>query len=272
MSVGLYCWTESQEQEEQEIYNILGRQVSVGKTFFQHQVFLSHYCCGLVSSVGVLIPCPLSGSSLNCLGLLRAEMIHTFLFHYPCILLGLLWLQEGYFVIPKINCNRISAARSKYWWTELQEQEEQKIYLADKGRAPVVTTLILPASSTFEQLLLCAWLQYWCSDTLYHPNSYLKCCGLMQSVCSLFYPCILFWIALMLWVYFWILIDKMSSSVNDAKKAQRDMDWELLGKLHMQRVTKMSTVFCPTESKNPLSYVVEKCFSYDPLIILGQCL
>jgi len=55
-------------------------------------------------------------------------------------------------ILNNINCNRVSAGA--YCWTELQEQEEQD--LAGRGRVPVGTRFIFPASSKFEQLLLWA--------------------------------------------------------------------------------------------------------------------
>jgi len=51
--------------------------------------------------------------------LLGAETVSTFPFHYPCILVGLLVLQGGYHVIPKIDCKRILAGA--YCPTDMQD-------------------------------------------------------------------------------------------------------------------------------------------------------
>jgi len=55
------------------------------------------------------------------------------------------------------------------------------------------------------------------------------------------------------------------------QKTQWDMDWELLEKPHMQRVTKhVKSDLSDRIKAFPLSHIVEKCYSYDPLNILGQ--
>jgi len=92
----------------------------------------------------------------------------------------------GYFVIPKINCNRISAGA--YCWKDLQVQEEQEMLLADRGRVSVGRINIFSASSSLSQSLLCSGLVSSIGVLLPYPmpDSSLSCLGLRWSAPSLF--------------------------------------------------------------------------------------
>jgi len=104
------------------------------------------------ASIGILIPYPMSNSSLE---VLWAEMVLTFPFHYPCILFRLVLLQEGYLLSLR---STVSGYQQGQIGGHSHKKKKNRKYTqaAEIGRVPVGTSFIFLASSNSDQSLLWA--------------------------------------------------------------------------------------------------------------------